>query len=341
MKDIENAPLISLIRSHPDALQTVLDLISDGIWDWNADTGFVWRSIGWYEMLGYSSHRLRNTVHTWENVIHPEDLERVMAHFDDYIHERSPSYQVQYRCKCRDGGYVWIEDRARVITRNQDRSVARMIGAHRRMHEHTENLERKNQSLEALVVERTLELQDLNTKLREYAEESRALAETDALTGAANRYRLELVLNQEFERARRFRQPLSVIAMDIDDFKGINDQYGHSEGDIALIRVAQAIKSCLREVDLLARWGGDEFMLVLPNTNGEGARAVAGRVQKLIAALPPVGERRIALSFGVAQAERNETQEAFIVRADRALYRSKRAGKNAISGWEHEPERPA
>lgn len=339
MEDYErNASLVSLMKSNGEAIHAVLDLISDGLWDWNANTGFVYRSSGWYEMFGYSLHGLRNTVHTWESVIHPDDLERVMAHLDDYIHERSSSYQVQYRCRCRNGSYLRIEDRARVIERNPDRSVARMVGTLRRLHEHTENLERKNESLEALVEERTQELNELNLKLRARAEENRILAETDALTSAGNRYRLEQVLRQECERAQRFRQPLSIIAMDVDDFKGINDQYGHAEGDIALIRVVHSIKSCLREVDLLARWGGDEFMLVLPNTDDEGAHAVAQRIQRLIGELPPVGQRKLALSFGVVQIQQNESQSNLILRADRALYRSKKAGKNSISGWDHGPE---
>src|SRR5471030_1237557 len=143
-----------------DMLHAVMELVSDGIWDWNANTGFVYRNPGWYEMLGYPRHSLENTVFTWESVIHAEDYPRVMAVFDDYINQRAPHYQAEYRCRKEDGSYLWIEDRGYVIARNPDGSAARMVGAHRDIHtpKHSiEQLQKRNQSLEALVAERTRE----------------------------------------------------------------------------------------------------------------------------------------------------------------------------------------
>ena len=144
-----------------DMLHTILELVSDGIWDWNANTGFVYRNPGWYEMLGYPPHSLDNNVLTWENVIHPDDYQQVMALFDDYLNQRAPGYQAEYRCRMQDGSYIWIEDRGYVLARNADGSVARMVGAHRSIEDKKrlyEALERRNQSLEAIVEERTREL---------------------------------------------------------------------------------------------------------------------------------------------------------------------------------------
>ncbi|SEC78147.1 PAS domain S-box-containing protein/diguanylate cyclase (GGDEF) domain-containing protein [Pseudomonas frederiksbergensis] len=318
-----------------DMLHTIMELVSDGIWDWNANTGFVYRNPGWYEMLGYPPHSLNNNVLTWENVIHPDDYPQVMALFDDYLSQRAPGYQAEYRCRMQDGSYTWIEDRGYVLARNADGSVARMVGAHRSIDDKKrlyEALERRNQSLEAIVEERTRELSRVNQQLQIQLEENRKLAETDALTSIANRYLLEKALPQECERAQRFRQPLSLIAMDIDDFKNINDHYGHALGDAALVQVVDSVKHCVREGDLLARWGGDEFILILPNTPLANARALAERIRHGLACLVPVGDFPITMSFGVVQRFDEEQQTGLLARADQALYRSKIAGKNVISG---------
>lgn len=246
-------------RLNADMLHTILELSSDGIWDWNANTGFVYRNPGWYEMLGYPRHALDNNVFTWENVIHPDDYNQVMTVFDDYINRRAPQYQTEYRCRKKDGSYLWIEDRGYVVARNPDGSVARMVGALRdiQLRKYSiEQLERRNQSLEALVAERTLELSRVNQQLQLQVDENRVLAERDALTLVANRYRLEKVLLQECERAQRFHLPLSLIAMDVDDFKPINDRHGHGVGDQTLVQVVERLESCVRQGDLLARWGG-------------------------------------------------------------------------------------
>jgi diguanylate cyclase (GGDEF)-like protein/PAS domain S-box-containing protein len=317
-----------------DMLHAVMELASDGIWDWNANTGFVYRNPGWYEMLGYPSHSLENSVFTWENVIHPQDYPQVMTVFDDYINNRIPHYQAEYRCRKKDGTFLWIEDRGYIIARNADGSVARMVGAHRSIQSRKrsiEQLERRNKSLEALVAERTRELSRVNQQLQLQLDENRLLAERDTLTHIANRYRLEKVLLEECERAQRFRLPLSVIAMDIDDFKPINDRHGHAVGDETLVQVVECLESCIRQGDLLARWGGDEFMVILPKSPLETAKALAERMRQTLRNLPAVGDFKVTLSMGVAQRLNDELPISLMARADQALYRSKAAGKDGVS----------
>lgn len=317
-----------------DMLHAVMELVSDGIWDWNANTGFVYRNPGWYEMLGYPRHALENSVFTWENVIHPEDYPQVMTLFDAYISRRAPHYRAEYRCRKKDGTYLWIEDRGYVIARNPDGTVARMVGAHRDIHTRKssiEQLERRNQSLEALVAERTRELSRVNQQLQVQLDENRSLAELDTLTRVANRYRLEKVLREECDRAERFRLPLTLIAMDIDDFKPINDKQGHAVGDQTLVRVVQNLVARVRPGELLARWGGDEFMLVLPKSNLEAAKAVAQSIRQQIIQVPAVGDFKVTLSLGVAERQSGESPAALMARADQALYRAKAAGKDTAS----------
>jgi diguanylate cyclase (GGDEF)-like protein len=208
-----------------------------------------------------------------------------------------------------------------------------MIGAHRNIHAQKllyEQLESRNQSLEQQIAERTAELVRLNGVLQQKAEENRQLAETDALTGAASRYRLERVIKQECGRSRRFHQSFSVIAMDVDDFKQINDNYGHSAGDQTLVNIVALVRMHIREIDLIARWGGDEFMVVLPNTGLADGRLVADKLRELIVQSRVCEQLDITLSFGLAEYLPNESMSQLMVRVDRALYQAKLAGKNQI-----------
>ncbi|NVK38089.1 MAG: diguanylate cyclase [Gammaproteobacteria bacterium] len=328
---MENRPIPEI--SSP-ALEGLLDVIDNGIWDWNGETGQVYRNKAWFKMLGYDPHCFEDTVLTWENLIHPDDFQHVMEHFDAYIHQRSEEYKVQYRCKMHNGKYLWIEDNAKIVKRRADGTVSRMIGAHRNIHSQVlliEEYKRKNQSLEELIARRTQELTELNEKLQKQIAETQVLAMTDALTETANRFHFEQTLNQEIERAKRFNEPLSMIEVDIDHFKNINDQYGHAVGDQVLITITQTIREQIREIDTISRWGGDEIMILLPHTNLEEAKHVAEKTRSIIEALTLENNIHVTSSFGVAELKPNESLKDFMIRTDQALYQSKEAGRNTVN----------
>lgn len=314
-------------------LEFTLDIVSDGVWDWNANTGYVYRSPGWYRMLGYEVDSLANTVFTWENVIHPDDYDQVMAHFNDYINRKSNRYHIEYRCLTLGGGYLWVEDRGRVVKWNRDGTVARMIGAHRDIHQQKVaqlELERKNLLLEKLVQERTYELQLANQSLAQKLHEAESMAEMDPLTGVYNRHRLDSSLRAEMERASRHGTGLCLIIFDVDHFKRINDLYGHSVGDAVLISMIMMVQGRIRENDLLARWGGEEFAIVAPAISMDEAWRMAEKLRLLISYTQPLEGIRISCSFGIAEYQPGDDLSSLFRRADQAMYRAKSMGRNRV-----------
>ena len=162
---------------------------------------------------------------------------------------------------------------------------------------------------------------------------NRELATRDALTGLLNRRAMVELLAREHPRIERGQGPLAVALLDIDLFKRINDELGHGAGDEVLCRFASAIKDHLRAADALARWGGEEFLLLMPGTRAEDARVVLDRLRAAIAAggfdaIAP--QLKVSFSAGVAEVLEGEAQDAAIDRADRALYRAKQAGRNRV-----------
>jgi len=161
----------------------------------------------------------------------------------------------------------------------------------------------------------------------------RRLARIDALTGLSNRAHFQERAAAELSRARREGRPLTVMLADVDHFKVVNDTHGHDAGDLVLAAVARSMASTLREHDLLARWGGEEFIALLPATPGAEARAVAERVRQAVASTTVVVDGRalsVTLSFGLAEVLAGDLHGA-TRRADEALYASKRAGRNRLT----------
>ncbi|MEC7524639.1 MAG: diguanylate cyclase [Myxococcota bacterium] len=165
-------------------------------------------------------------------------------------------------------------------------------------------------------------------------EESRRLATVDALTGLFNRRAFVDAARRELARAQRHRDPLSVLLFDIDHFKSINDGQGHAMGDRVLKSVGDLLSSLARESDVCARWGGEEFVILLTSTDLPGGAQAAERVRAAIEAMRVDNDRGeripVTASFGVATLEPNEEMDALVDRADRAMYLAKTSGRNRV-----------
>ena len=156
---------------------------------------------------------------------------------------------------------------------------------------------------------------------------------TDTLTGVANRRGIERFGQDLFVQAATERKPVSVLSIDIDRFKAINDNFGHQAGDQVLARVARTCHEALRRADRLGRVGGEEFLAVLPHTDLDQAAEVAERLRATIAALPMadlVPGLEVTISAGVAALQGDNTLKDVLRRADQALYRAKKNGRNRI-----------
>lgn len=160
------------------------------------------------------------------------------------------------------------------------------------------------------------------------------MATTDKLTGAANRHVFQVIFSQVVRNARRRNEPVSLLALDIDNFKTINDGLGHHAGDGVLRQFAEVVGRVVRESDTLCRWGGDEFLVLMAGCNAAQALDVAEKIRATVAerSFPVNGEAvDLTISIGVTAVAMEDAVESSLVRADRALYRAKRAGRNRIA----------
>lgn len=189
-----------------------------------------------------------------------------------------------------------------------------------------EMVQNQNKQLEALVQERTHELEILNRELQN-------LATTDALTQIANRSSLDEVLKHSIAENERYQRPFSMVMIDIDFFKKINDTHGHLVGDMVLKTVAQLIKSQIRSVDTVGRWGGEEFVIVYREIECQGAYALAENIRQSVEKYPFEGLERITISLGVAQYRTGTSAEELLKQADNALYHSKEHGRNKVTSY--------
>lgn len=182
-------------------------------------------------------------------------------------------------------------------------------------------------------------LQHTNQELQKNLVELSRLASTDKLTGAWNRRRLEEALVSEMDRLRRYDHPLSMLILDIDLFKKVNDVHGHNVGDQVLVQMAHVVQSSLRSADSLTRWGGEEFVVLCPNTTLSTAAMLAERLREKIAKAIFPSVEHVTVSLGVAECMAAETWEEWFKRADEALYRAKACGRNQVQIAPETPQR--
>jgi polar amino acid transport system substrate-binding protein len=168
----------------------------------------------------------------------------------------------------------------------------------------------------ALLEEKNLELEQLSI--------------TDSLTGLYNRHKLDMHLVREKQRADRYNRPFSLVILDIDHFKSVNDRFGHQTGDEVLRQLAALIKNSIRSSDIPGRWGGEEFLIICPETDRQGAKTLAEMIRRNIQDASFLSDTTITISGGVAEYELKEDSEALVKRADDNLYKAKHSGRNKI-----------
>ncbi|MFP4509765.1 MAG: diguanylate cyclase [Spirochaetaceae bacterium] len=184
-------------------------------------------------------------------------------------------------------------------------------------------IEERTRVLERLVAEKTRDLQRKNAELTH-----RSI--TDSLTGLNNRMKIEHVLRHELQRVRRHEVPLSIILMDIDHFKRVNDTLGHGIGDSVLAGIADVLQSRIRETDTVGRWGGEEFLIVCPLTAADECATLAEVLRERVENHPFGFDHTVTASFGVASYVSGDEPETLVHHADMALYAAKNAGRNRV-----------
>lgn len=305
------------LRASEQRWQFAMDAVNDGLWDWNVPTGAVFFSDRWQTMLGYTPGEVAGHVRSWEQLVHPDDLPRVMATLQDHLDGKTPWYECEHRCRTKGGDWRWILDRGQVIRRDATGRPLRAVGTH------TDVSERRA----------------LEEELRAARDRYAFQASHDPLTGLLNRHAITTHVVAELARANRSSYPLSLALLDIDHFKAVNDWYGHLSGDQVLCHVAQILTQVVRPYDWVGRWGGEEFLVVLSSTPLDAAALVAERLRTRIMASPLrlADGTTIALtaSIGVActgfPPDDPVDPEGVFQQADAALYAAKQNGRNQVS----------
>ena len=305
--------IITFLRDQKDQQELVdMPWVGNlGTWQWHYPSNRVLFNQRKIEVLGYTSDDLKEDVgfQFFTEKVHPDDHEGMMENMRAHLRGQSDAYEFEYRIQTKGGDWVWFYDRGKVVQRDKAGKPVMLSGivfditAQKKMQEH---ILKQKQELEIL-------------------------AHTDALTQLDNRRFVMEKLDYELRRAKRYQHPLCLILMDIDHFKQINDKHGHDIGDKALIMVASTLREQVRITDIVGRYGGEEFLLILPESSRKEGLLVAEKLRKAVMRIKcePCGQ--ITLSGGLAE-YKNETPEELIRKADASLYKAKEGGRNRIEG---------
>ena len=254
------------------------------------------------DMTGYTKEELQHDSFTL--LILPEDIEESQISLRELLSHRVPFLEMERRILCKAGTVIWVDLRATVF-RSPVGDVAGIVII-------TDITDRKN----------------LENELKQ-------LATTDSLTGANNR-RMFMERGQiEMLRAQRYKRPMTLLMLDIDHFKRVNDSYGHSTGDVVLKALVKRCQAVLRETDIFGRIGGEEFAAVLVETKPDRGIQVAERMRTAVentAVHTDAGEIRITISIGLTNLKETDPDlDGIIKRADQAMYKAKNAGRNQVA----------
>ncbi len=270
------------------------------------------------EISGYARHELLGKPH---NIIrHPSMPSSAFKDLWDTIKSKRPWYGMVTNMK--KDGRKYVVDTVVIPILDIDGDIVEYIAIR---HDVTEFEETKEQlrTLNMAMKNKVDELYNMTATLEEEAS-------LDGLTGAFNCMKFEKFFEFETDKAVISGKDLSMIVLDIDYFKDINDSYGHNKGDEVLKEIVELLSNNIRNVDTLARWGGEEFVILLPSMGIDQARELSERLRQLMEETEFSTGDRITSSFGVGTLRKGEDQNSFFERVDRALYRAKEAGRNTV-----------
>ncbi|MBT9489233.1 MAG: diguanylate cyclase [Rubrivivax sp.] len=289
-------------HSREKQLWFALNEAVDGLWDWDVPGGHLFFSPQLKRMLGYGPEEMLPRLDTWTQNVHADDAARVMAALEEHMQGKRMRYEAEYRLRNRNGHYLWVHDRGRVCESDAQGRPTRLVG----------------------MVQDISERKQLELRLQ-------SLAAQDMLTGLASRLEGSHVLQAQAAACQRLGVPLGLAFIDIDHFKAVNDEHGHLAGDEVLKAVAQRVQAGVRGSDMLCRWGGEEFLLVAPQTDAAQLAVLAEKLRLSVRDAMCTHQPPVTISVGVASAEGPQIDlTALMARADAALYRAKQGGRNRV-----------
>ncbi len=327
---------LEFLRNIVERDRTYIDTIKEGLFECtpSVDGIFTWINQAGAEVLGYSAPEKVIGQRIKDVFVNHEDLKELM----ELMVSNGVANDFNARLKKRNGKEIYAEGTFYFVKDEED-NICCMEGTLRDVSERKkmeEKINKHSAELELKVKQRTAEIRKKNKELERINAKLEALSVQDGLTGLKNFRYFSQVLEMEFEKAKRYQTPLSCIILDVDDFKFINDRFGHTAGDLALKKTARLLNSLVRNTDVVARYGGDEFTLILPNTDIEKAVLVGNKIleafRKYDFKKGALKLGKISLSIGISAMdyEKIKTHQQLLEYADKAMYRAKEHGKNNV-----------
>jgi len=310
MVDItEQIILRDRLENKKNRLNNIIEGTGLGTWEWNIHLSELIINERWAEMVGYTLDDLSPvTLGTWEKLVHPDDLAAAYDSLRRHFERETAYYDCETRMKHRNGEWIWVHSRGKVIEWDSEGQPLKIFGTHSDI---TEN--------------------------KKMQERIRELSIRDFLTGVYNRRHIFERLETILAEYRREKNCFTVSIIDIDYFKNVNDNYGHLAGDAVLKEFAQIIHNNLRPYDLIGRYGGEEFIIVSINANNEQSRSTMERILNIIRDTTFVYRDfkiRLAFSCGISESLELDAEsisaEKLLDKADNRLYMAKRTGRNRI-----------
>ncbi len=320
-KDYLRHELERLFREDPSIFEFLHTRVLDGLWYWDIEhPKQEWMNDQFWRLLGYDPNEKEPLAKEWQDLIHPDDLDAAMKNFHAHCADARHPYDQIVRYQHADGSTVWVRCRGMAI-RDDNGKAVRMLGVHIDLTELKEAEQR---------------LKDQADQLLQMQEQLRVLASRDELTGLYNRRALYEHAEWAFADACRRKEDLSLLLIDVDKFKQVNDDYGHLVGDKVLATIAATVQKSARAHDFVARFGGEEIAVLLPNTNVEDSRLAGERIRQAVATAEnqfvkvTISVGATTLEADACPADSLAALNDLLAQADKALYLAKHQGRNCV-----------